>query len=87
MTTADKTWFPTKIKILLVAFAWVYGIGAMAPPFVGVSGFVPGSARISCAPNWRSPSVASLIYHILLMLVGFVLPLFIIIASYAKLYR
>lgn len=87
MIVIEKKHFPTKIKVLLLGIAWFYGILSMSPPLLGWSRFVPGSAGISCAPDWRSTSSETLSYNILLMLVGFGLPVTVIVTSYIKLYR
>lgn len=87
MVAPEKRKFSTKVKIFLIGIAWVYGFLSMTPPLFGWSRFVPGSARISCAPDWRSPSTKSLSYNIVLMIIGFVLPVIVIVTSYIKLYR
>nr|AXN75743.1 opsin [Exaiptasia diaphana] len=87
MVVIKKKHFPTKFKVLLIGIAWVYGVLSMIPPLLGWSRFVPGSAGISCAPDWTSTSNETLSYNILLMLVGFTLPVTVTATSYIKLYR
>ncbi|KXJ27326.1 Melanopsin [Exaiptasia diaphana] len=67
--------------------AWIYGILTVVPPLFGWSRFVPGTARVSCAPDWSSDTFQSLVYNIALMIMGFFLPLAIILISYYKIYR
>ncbi|XP_031563535.1 rhodopsin-like [Actinia tenebrosa] len=73
-------------KTLALSGAWIYGILSMSPPLLGWSRFVPGSAGISCGPEWGSNTFEALTYNIALLIVGFFLPMTIILISYYKIY-
>nr|AXN75761.1 opsin [Sagartia elegans] len=78
---------PTKYKVILLPGPWLYGVLVMTPPLVGWSRFIPGSAGISCCPDWRSNDLSTLTYNITLMVFGFFLPLAVIFISYIKILR
>jgi len=66
---------------------WLYGIISMLPPMFGWSRFIPGAAGISCCPDWLSTDTETLAYNIVLMMLGFFIPITVIAISYAKIYR
>lgn len=78
---------PTKYKLFLLSGPWLYGIVAMLPPMFGWSRFIPGAAGISCCPDWVSNDKETLTYNLVLMVMGFFLPITVTIISYAKIYR
>nr|AXN75739.1 opsin [Exaiptasia diaphana] len=78
---------PLKYKVALLTCPWLYGILVMTPPLFGWNRFIPGSSGISCCPDWRSNDQRTLIYNILLVILGFLLPLVVICISYIKIYR
>lgn len=78
---------PVKLKVALLTGPWFYGILVMTPPLFGWNRFIPGSAGISCCPDWRSNDMISLAYNIVLVILGFFLPLTIISISSIKIYR
>ena len=59
----------------------------MFPPLVGWNRFVPGSAKISCGPDWTDNSASGLSYNLALVVWGFFLPLTIMIKAYHQIYR
>lgn len=71
----------------LVTSTWIYGALTNSPPLFGWNKFVPGTAGISCAPDWASNSRDDVSYIILLVLAGFVFPLAVICFCYFKIYR
>lgn len=72
---------------VLISVPWLYGVAAMTPPMFGWSRFIPGAAGISCCPDWLSTDKETLAYNILLMLMGFFVPITVTAISYAKIYR
>ena len=81
------TRIPRQKMAAIIAFTWLYGVMAMFPPLVGWNEFVPGASGISCCPNWVSKTKAGLAYNVLLVFVGFVIPLSAIIVCYFLIYR
>ena len=71
----------------LILVTWLYGATAMIPPLVGWNEFVPGASGISCCPNWSPDTKAAVAYNVLLVFVGFVLPLTVILCCYYRIYR
>lgn len=78
---------PWKKMLAMILFTWVYGVLSMFPPLVGWNQFVPGASGISCCPDWSPDTKAAVGYNVLLVFVGFVLPLTIIIFCYYRMYR
>ena len=74
-------------SIILIAGSWTYGFITVLPPLVGWNRFVPGVAGFSCAPDWTAPDNASLGYTILLVTLGFFLPLMFIVIFHILTYR
>lgn len=72
---------------LLIAGAWVYGLVCMFPPLLGWNRFVPGAARISCGPDWTDNSPSGMSYNLVLVVLGFFLPLSVMCMAYYKIYR
>jgi hypothetical protein len=84
--TKDKP-LSRKCMVFLLASAWIYGFVSMSPPLLGWSRFMPGSAGISCCPDWESNDIEALTYNIGLVILGFFLPMTIILISYYRIYR
>lgn len=78
---------PKRQIALLIASTWLYGFIVMLPPLVGWNRFVPGQAGFSCAPEWTAPNVASKVYILGLIVVGFLTPLVIIAVYYILTFR
>ncbi|XP_029184609.1 melanopsin-like isoform X1 [Acropora muricata] len=72
---------------LLIAGAWLYGLVSMFPPLVGWNRFVPGAVRISCGPDWTDKSASGVSYNLVLVVLGFFLPLCVMIKAYYEIYR
>ena len=72
---------------LLIAGAWAYGMVCMFPPLLGWNRFVPGAARISCGPDWTDNSASGMSYNLVLVVLGFFLPLSVMCMAYYKIYR
>ncbi|XP_031572514.1 melanopsin-like isoform X2 [Actinia tenebrosa] len=86
VTRKDK-FLSRKFTVSVLVGAWIYGILSMSPPLLGWSRFVPGSAGISCGPEWGSSTIEALTYSIGLMFIGFFLPMTIILVSFYRIYR
>ena len=71
----------------LIAGSWLYGLLFMSPPLLGWNRFVPGAARISCGPDWTDKSASGMTYSLVLVVVGFFLPLAVMCGAYYKIYR
>ena len=78
---------PKRQITLLIASTWLYGFIVMLPPLVGWNRFVPGQAGFSCAPEWTAPNVASKVYILVLIVIGFLTPLVIIAVYYTLTFR
>ena len=76
-----------KISCCLIAAAWLYGVVTMLPPLLGWTRFVPGNSGVTCGPDWTDISPSGTAYSLLLIAVGFVLPLSLISVSYFKIFR
>ncbi|XP_022793717.1 pinopsin-like [Stylophora pistillata] len=84
---SNNTKIPRRKMAIIIILTWVYGVIAMVPPLVGWNEFVPGASGISCCPNWSPQTKAGVAYNMLLVFVGFVLPLTVIVYSYHRIYR
>ena len=76
-----------KISCCLIAASWVYGVVAMLPPLLGWTRFVVSSSGVTCSPDWTDVSLSGAAYSLLLIAVGFVVPLILIAVSYFKIFR
>lgn len=72
---------------LVIAGSWVYGLVSMFPPLIGWNRFVPGAAYISCGPDWTDNSPAGMSYNLMLVVLGFFLPLSVMCFAYYRIYR
>lgn len=76
-----------KISCCLIAASWVYGVVSMLPPLLGWTRFVPGNTGVTCGPDWTDLSPSGTAYSLLLIAVGFFVPLSLISVSYFKIFR
>lgn len=76
-----------KISCCLIAASWVYGVVSMLPPLLGWTRFVPGNTGVTCGPDWTDISPSGTAYSLLLIAVGFFVPLSLISVSYFKIFR
>lgn len=67
--------------------AWLYGGFCMLPPLLGWNRFVLSASRVSCCPDWTGKSSWDTIYNILLVMLGFFVPLTVMIICYWEIYR
>lgn len=74
-------------SIILIVGSWFFGFITVLPPLVGWNRFVPGKAGFSCAPDWTATDNASLIYTVLLVTLGFFVPLMFIAMFHILTYR
>lgn len=65
----------------------MYAIVLTIPPAMGWNRYIPIPSRVSCHPDWYSQKLSDQFYIIYLVTFGFFIPLFIIILSYAGVYR
>ena len=74
-------------SVVLIAGSWIYGFFTVLPPLVGWNRFVPGKAGFSCAPDWTATDNASLVYTVLLVTMGFFVPMMFIVTFHILTYR
>ena len=77
----------TRQVICLNGAAWLYGGLCMLPPLLGWNRFVLSASRVSCCPDWAGKSAADTAYNLLLVMLGFFVPLIAMIICYYKIYR
>ncbi|CAF1166932.1 unnamed protein product [Adineta ricciae] len=73
----------TNVTLKCIACCWLYGLILMVPPFFGWSRFVFEGIGTSCTFDYVSKDVWNRSFMLILIVVGFLLPLTIIIVSYA----
>ena len=66
---------------------WAYAFVLSSPPFFGWNRFVPFASRLSCQPQWAWQSFSDLSYLVFLVLLGFFLPLCVIVFCQGSAYR
>ena len=71
----------------LIGAAWLYGSLCMLPPLLGWNRFVLSSAKLSCCPDWAGKSASDTAYNLLLVMLGFFVPLIAMTICYYKIYR
>lgn len=71
----------------LISMAWIYGGLCMLPPLLGWNRFVLNASKVSCCPDWSGKSVTDTTYNILLVTMGFFIPLSVMAACYYRIYR
>uniref|UniRef100_A0A8C5T3Z8 G-protein coupled receptors family 1 profile domain-containing protein n=1 Tax=Malurus cyaneus samueli TaxID=2593467 RepID=A0A8C5T3Z8_9PASS len=67
------------------AFTWGWALLWTTPPLLGWSSYVPEGLRTSCGPNWYTGGSTNNSYILALFVTCFVLPLSLILFSYANL--
>ncbi|XP_010885246.1 opsin-1, short-wave-sensitive 1 [Esox lucius] len=79
--------FGSNQALCAVAFTWVMGIGCAIPPFFGWSRYIPEGLGCSCGPDWytHNEEYHTTSYMIFLMVTCFIMPMTVIIFSYAQL--
>ncbi|CAF0780385.1 unnamed protein product [Adineta ricciae] len=73
----------TNVTLKCIACCWLYGLILMVPPFFGWSRFVFEGIGTSCTFDYVSKDVWNRSFMLILIVVGFLLPLTIIIVSYS----
>ena len=73
--------------VCMIASAWLYGGLCMAPPLLGWNRFVLAASKVSCCPDWAGRSASDTAYSLLLVVLGFFLPLTVMVLYYYKIYR
>ena len=79
--------FSKKTLGFLIAGTWIYGVVSMLPPLFGWNRFAPGAAQISCGPDWTDRTASGMSYSLILVVLGFFLPLSVMCSAYYKIYR
>nr|AMD82567.1 ultra-violet sensitive visual pigment [Hypsiglena jani] len=79
--------FNAKHAVVVVATTWIIGVGVAIPPFFGWSRFIPEGLQCSCGPDWYTVGTKykSEYYSWFLFIFCFIIPLTLIIFSYARL--
>nr|AOF40393.1 short-wavelength opsin 1 [Malpolon monspessulanus] len=79
--------FNSKHAMVVVMATWVIGIGVSVPPFFGWSRFLPEGLQCSCGPDWYTVGTKykSEYYSWFLFIFCFLIPLGLIVFSYARL--
>ncbi|KAM6118566.1 pinopsin [Phoenicopterus ruber ruber] len=67
------------------AFTWSWSLLWTTPPLLGWSSYVPEGLRTSCGPNWYTGGSSNNTYILALFVTCFVMPLSLILFSYANL--
>ncbi|XP_027516098.1 pinopsin isoform X2 [Corapipo altera] len=67
------------------AFTWSWSLLWTTPPLMGWSSYVPEGLRTSCGPNWYTGGSNNNSYILALFVTCFVMPLSLILFSYANL--
>ncbi|XP_048582638.1 melanopsin isoform X2 [Nematostella vectensis] len=78
--------FDSKKTAIIIAGIWIYSFVTTIPPAFGWNRFVPFLDGISCHPDWVSQKPADKAYIGFLVVLGFFLPMIIIVFSYLKTY-
>lgn len=73
--------------VALIGAAWSYGILCMIPPLLGWNRYVLSASRVSCCPDWAGESTADTAYNLLLIALGFLIPLITMVFYYYKMFR
>ncbi|KAJ8373091.1 hypothetical protein AAFF_G00271460 [Aldrovandia affinis] len=71
--------------ILGILFVWTFSLIWTVPPVLGWSSYTPSKIGTTCEPNWYSTDYYDHTYIITFFSTCFILPLAVIITSYAKL--
>ncbi|XP_051891212.1 pinopsin-like [Pristis pectinata] len=66
-------------------FTWLWSLVWTAPPLFGWCSYVPEGLRTSCGPNWYTGGTNNNSYVVVLFVTCFMMPLSLIIFSYASL--
>lgn len=86
--TKWNSWYLTySSAILLVSGVWVFSLLLVSPPLYGWSSFVLEGIQTSCSFNYLSLEPEDIGFTLLLFFVGFIFPVFVIIASYSLIIR
>lgn len=70
-----------------ITFVWLFSVGIMLPPMLGLTTMSLEGGGTNCAPNWKPTNSRDIIYAIILTLVAFVIPVIISMVFLAKIYR
>jgi len=78
----------TSARALLMALGvWVYSFVFSSLPLLGVNGYVPEGLLTSCSFDYLSPDTKDRIFVFVFFLAAFVVPLTLIVNSYARIFR
>lgn len=76
-----------KYHAMSITAIWAMAILLSIPPMFGWSTFVPLRTGTDCHVNWASEEPTDKAYGLFLVIVGFFIPLIVIIYSYSTIYR
>ncbi|XP_052814072.1 melanopsin-A-like [Mya arenaria] len=79
--------FTTKTACILVAVCYIYGCVWAMFPAIGWSSYQLEGLLVRCAINWQSKTPFDLSFSLSVMVLGWMLPLFVIIFSYGGLFN
>nr|BBA68524.1 pinopsin [Protopterus dolloi] len=77
--------FQQRHAVIGCAFTWVWSLIWTTPPLFGWCSYVPEGLRTSCGPNWYTGGTNNNTYIMALFVTCFVMPLSMILFSYASL--
>ncbi|KFZ62986.1 Pinopsin, partial [Antrostomus carolinensis] len=77
--------FRHRHAVIGCAFTWSWSLLWTTPPLLGWSSYVPEGLRTSCGPNWYTGGSNNNSYILALFVTCFVMPLSLILFSYANL--
>ncbi|XP_005987605.2 pinopsin-like [Latimeria chalumnae] len=77
--------FQQRHAVIGCTFTWLWSLVWAAPPLFGWCSYVPEGLRTSCGPNWYTGGTNNNTYVMTLFITCFMMPLSMIIFSYASL--
>ena len=72
------------VATILIATSWIWSFLLAVPPLFGFGAFGVEDCGMGCTPSWKDPEDIN--YNMALFIVGFFLPLSIIVITSADLY-
>jgi len=72
---------------MMSLFCWIMSIGIAICPFFGWGGYGPEGILTSCSFDYLSQDIGTITYNLFMIIFDYLLPLFIIIGSYAMIVK
>jgi hypothetical protein len=72
------------VATILIVTSWIWSFLLAVPPLFGFGAFSVEDGGMGCAPSWKYPE--DFTYNMVIFIVGFFLPLSIIVITSADLY-